>query len=53
MNKESDENPKPRSLLKIEDETENQYMQEYGLFKEFTSAKSAKQIFSKLFQVNS
>jgi hypothetical protein len=51
MNKELDEEPRPKALAKIEEDNENQFVQEYALFKDVSSAKTAKHIFSKLFQV--
>ena len=45
------EDPKPRAVIKIQEETEKQYTQEYALIKQLTDAKTAKQIFSKFFQV--
>jgi hypothetical protein len=46
-----DEDPKPKSVLKLQEEAEKQYIQEYAILKQLTDAKNAKQIFSKFFQV--
>jgi hypothetical protein len=51
LNRPQEEDPKPKALIKVEEEAENQYMQEYALFKDTSTAKTAQQIFSKLFQV--
>jgi hypothetical protein len=52
MNKGPEEDPKPKALTKIEEENVNHFIHEYALFKDASTAKSTKQIFSKLFQVS-
>lgn len=51
MSKLHTEDPKPKAVIKIQEEAEKQYAQEYALLKQLTDVKTAKQIFSKFFQV--
>nr|CAD2190038.1 unnamed protein product [Meloidogyne enterolobii] len=52
LSKLHNEDPKPKAVIKIQEEAEKQYAQEYALLKQLTDVKTAKQIFSKFFQIN-
>ncbi|KAL7080726.1 hypothetical protein ACQ4LE_000966 [Meloidogyne hapla] len=52
LNKLHTEEPKPKAVIRIQEEAEKQYKQEYALLKHLADAKTAKQIFSKFFQVS-